>query len=130
MLPELTADQKDVLLRWRLCLGRRSDSAVAYGRSFPVLGLDVAGGGVALPGWSLDGRDLVDMDALLRHFGANADFWQNLQSRAAELDHGPARGRWKRPRPTVRPVNSESLWAPWLSPTSSPPSSTRRGETL
>lgn len=65
MPPELTADQKSALLRWRLCLGRRSDGASAYGRSFPGLGLDVAGGLLALPGWAMDGRDLVDMDAAL-----------------------------------------------------------------
>ena len=65
MPAELTPDQKDALLRWRLCLGRRSDGASAHGQSFPGLGLDVAGGGLALPGWSLDGRDLVDMDAAL-----------------------------------------------------------------
>ena len=65
MPAELTADQKDALLRWRLCLGRRSDGASAHGQSFGGLGLDVAGGGLALPGWSLDGRDLVDMDAAL-----------------------------------------------------------------
>lgn len=62
---ELTADQKDALLRWRLCLGRRSDGATAYGRTFPGLGLDIAGGRIVVPGWSLDGRDLVDMDAAL-----------------------------------------------------------------
>lgn len=65
MPPELTADQKDALLRWRLCLGRRADRASAYGLSFPGLGLDVAGGRLALPGWSLDGHDLVEMDAAL-----------------------------------------------------------------
>ncbi len=29
-------------------------------------------------------RDLVDLDALMRHFGANPDFWPQLVSRAAE----------------------------------------------
>ena len=31
-------------------------------------------------------RDLVDLDALMRHFGAKPDFWPQLVSRAAELD--------------------------------------------
>ncbi|HYX64408.1 MAG TPA: nucleotidyltransferase family protein [Burkholderiales bacterium] len=31
-------------------------------------------------------RDLVDIDALLRHFGAADEFWTNLHERAAELD--------------------------------------------
>jgi hypothetical protein len=31
-------------------------------------------------------RDLVDLDALLRHFGAGADFWPRLVDRAAELE--------------------------------------------
>jgi hypothetical protein len=31
-------------------------------------------------------RDLADIDALLRHFGAGADFWERLQIRAKELD--------------------------------------------
>ncbi|HZP22015.1 MAG TPA: nucleotidyltransferase family protein, partial [Terriglobales bacterium] len=31
-------------------------------------------------------RDLADIDALLRHFGAGADFWHRLQARARELD--------------------------------------------
>ena len=37
-------------------------------------------------------RDLVDLDALLRHFGTDAPFWPSLQARAAELDlEGPLR---------------------------------------
>jgi len=31
-------------------------------------------------------RDLSDLDGLLRHFSAEADFWQHLASRAQELD--------------------------------------------
>lgn len=31
-------------------------------------------------------RDLVDLDALLREFGAHEDFWSRLTERAAELD--------------------------------------------
>ena len=31
-------------------------------------------------------RDLVDIDALLRHFGADNDFWRRLNARATELD--------------------------------------------
>jgi len=31
-------------------------------------------------------RDLVDLDALMRHFGASPDFWTQLVSRAVELD--------------------------------------------
>jgi hypothetical protein len=31
-------------------------------------------------------RDLVDIDELLRHFGARADFWEDLIARAAELN--------------------------------------------
>jgi len=31
-------------------------------------------------------RDLVDLDALLRHFGARPDFWPQLVDRAAELE--------------------------------------------
>lgn len=31
-------------------------------------------------------RDLVDLDALLRHFGVNDSFWEQLVERAAELD--------------------------------------------
>ena len=31
-------------------------------------------------------RDLVDIDALLRHFGARAHFWPELMARAAELE--------------------------------------------
>ena len=31
-------------------------------------------------------RDLVDIDALLRHFGAGARFWPSLMARAAELE--------------------------------------------
>ena len=34
-------------------------------------------------------RDLVDIDALLRHFGAEASFWDALQARASELDLFP-----------------------------------------
>ncbi|MEO9135991.1 MAG: nucleotidyltransferase family protein [Casimicrobiaceae bacterium] len=33
-------------------------------------------------------RDLVDIDALLRHFGSDAHFWDDLVARAAELDLG------------------------------------------
>lgn len=31
-------------------------------------------------------RDIVDLDGLLRHFGAGADFWPRLAERARELD--------------------------------------------
>ena len=31
-------------------------------------------------------RDLVDLDSLIRHFGANADFWPKLIPRAVELE--------------------------------------------
>jgi hypothetical protein len=33
-------------------------------------------------------RDLIDIDALLGHFGDHAGFWTNLTARAAELDVG------------------------------------------
>ncbi|MDC8784910.1 nucleotidyltransferase domain-containing protein [Roseateles koreensis] len=33
-------------------------------------------------------RDLVDLDALLRHFGGHAEFWPSLQQRARELGVG------------------------------------------
>jgi hypothetical protein len=38
--------------------------------------------------WSHGLRDLSDLDLLLRHFGATADFWERLGDRAHELDLG------------------------------------------
>ena len=36
--------------------------------------------------WQVGLRDLADLDSLLRHFGREAGFWQELTARARELD--------------------------------------------
>src|SRR2546427_13171108 len=60
---DLTSDQKEVLLRWRLCLGRRADGVGALGVSLGGLGMNAASGPLSMPAWGLDGRALLDLDA-------------------------------------------------------------------
>ena len=62
---DLTSDQKEVLLRWRLCLGRRADGVGALGVSLGGLGMNVASGTLSMPAWGLDGRALLDLDAAM-----------------------------------------------------------------
>jgi hypothetical protein len=68
-------------------------------------------------------RDLSDLDLLLRHFGAQADFWTALQSRADELGLGRVlfQGLRQTQRVLATPVPADAILAaergapsPWL----------------
>ncbi len=66
--PDLTREQKDVLLRWRLCLGRGADRATAMGLTLPGLGVDIGSGALGegmgeegMTGMAGEGSDL-DLD--------------------------------------------------------------------
>ncbi len=63
MPAELTRDQKDALLRWRLCLGRAADGANAGGMTLAGLGIGLGRGGLELAGAPMDAQSLQSMDA-------------------------------------------------------------------